>query len=86
MKLMFAARMARPDLIVAANHLSRFLTKWGKHHDEALSRLMGYSLHSSGARLRGSLRKDDLHGARLAFWLDADLASERERVGEHIAE
>ena len=42
MKVMYAARMARFDLLHAVQGLARFLTKWSSKQDEELCRLMCY--------------------------------------------
>ena len=42
MQLLFAARMARPDLLKAINYLARRITLWTKLCDRLLHRLMCY--------------------------------------------
>ena len=42
MKVFFAARFARPDLIRACTHLSLYVTKWDRRCDQKLHRLMCY--------------------------------------------
>ena len=42
MKLMYAARMARPDLLRTISYLARYLTKWDSACDKRLSKLMAY--------------------------------------------
>jgi len=51
MKVMYAARMARPDLIRAISFLARFLTKWSDDLDKRLHRLMSYVHHSYAYRM-----------------------------------
>ena len=36
MELLFAARLARPDLFVAVTRLASKVTSWNKSHDRAL--------------------------------------------------
>jgi hypothetical protein len=42
MKILYAARMARFDLLKAVNSLSCFVTKWSKLCDHKLHRLVCY--------------------------------------------
>ena len=42
MKIFYAAREARPDLLRAVGHLTRFLTRWTKECDRRLHRLVEY--------------------------------------------
>ena len=39
-KLLYCSRLARPDLMLSINLLSRNLTTWSEYHDRALARLM----------------------------------------------
>ena len=43
MKVLWAARLARPDLLRAVNHLARKVSKWTSTRDSMMSRLMGYT-------------------------------------------
>ena len=51
MKIMYAARMARPDLIRTISFLARFLTKWNEQMDKRLQRLRSYIHHSYSYRM-----------------------------------
>jgi hypothetical protein len=51
MKIMYAARMARPDLIRTISSVARFLTKWNEQTDKRLQRLMSYIHHSYSYRM-----------------------------------
>ena len=42
MKVMYAARMARPDLLRTIAFLARYFTKWTEAMDKRLHRLMVY--------------------------------------------
>ena len=42
MKIMYAARMARPDLLRTIGYLARYLTKWTEDMDKRLHKLMVY--------------------------------------------
>ena len=46
MKVFYAARVARPDLLRAVGHLSCYLTRWSPECDRRLHRLMCY-VHST---------------------------------------
>ena len=78
MKLLFAARLARPDLVVAITRLASKVTTWNKSHDRALRRLMQYTLHAADLELVGSLSSEDLGNAVLVMSPDADLAGDLE--------
>ena len=78
MKLLFSARLARPDLTVAITRLASKVTSWNLSHDRALRRLMQYVKGSAGLELRGSLSTDDLSTAILVMSPDADLANDLE--------
>ena len=78
MKLLFAARLARPDLTVAITRLASKVSTWNLSHDRALRRLMQYVRCSAGLELHGSLSKDDLSTAILVMSPDADLANDLE--------
>ena len=53
MTVMYAARMARIDLLRAVGALARKLTKWGPLDDKKLRRLMEYIHGSTNERLTG---------------------------------
>jgi hypothetical protein len=78
MKLLFAARLCRPDILVAITRLAAKVTKWGKCHDRALTRLFQYIEHHPGVLLWGSLRSTDLADCVLVMSPDADLAGDME--------
>ncbi|MFM7981992.1 MAG: hypothetical protein ACKPKO_22005, partial [Candidatus Fonsibacter sp.] len=42
MKVLWVARLARPDLLRAVNHLATKVTKWTSNCDAMMQRLMGY--------------------------------------------
>eukprot|EP00972_Heterocapsa_arctica_P080231 11825293-Heterocapsa_arctica.AAC.1 len=60
MKLLFAARLCRPDILVAITRLAAKVSKWLTCHDRALTCLMQYVEHNSDATLYGSLRASDM--------------------------
>jgi hypothetical protein len=73
MKLMFAARVARPDLLRACTGLSSFLSKWKRRHDYQLKRLMSHVAASSKVVLRGFVG-DDISQLHLRVYVDSDYA------------
>ena len=72
MKILYAARMARFDLLKATNALACKLTKWDKKCDLQLRRLVAYIWSSLGKRLVGYVSKDDKQSG-LHLYTDADL-------------
>jgi hypothetical protein len=70
-KLLYAARLARPDLILPINLLSRYLTKWTAFHDRALLRLVAYVETSKLRLLRGCVGSGV---SSLKLYCDADFA------------
>ena len=78
MKLLFAARLARPDLVVSITRLASKVTMWNRSHDRALRRLMQYVSHTADLELSGELSSDDLQTAVLVMSPDADLAGDLE--------
>ena len=78
MKLLFAARLARPDLVVAITRLASKVTSWNKSHDRALRRLMQYAQHAADLELVSELSSDDLQTTILVMSPDADLAGDLE--------
>ena len=74
MKLFFAARLARPDLVVAITCLASKITSWNKGHDRALCRFMQCTQHAADLELVIELSSDDLQTAVLVMSPDADLA------------
>ena len=53
MKVLYAARLARFDLLRAVCHLARYITKWTKECDKRLFRLMCYIHSTLGFRQAG---------------------------------
>ena len=78
MKLLFAARLARPDIVVAITRLASKVTSWNRSHDRALHRLMQYVQHTADLELVGTLSSEDLETAVLVMSPDADLANDLE--------
>ena len=78
MKLLFAARMARPDMLTSILLVSRCVSDWKCDHDRELYRLFCYALHFADLELVSTLNASDLATAVLVVYPDADLA------GEHV--
>jgi hypothetical protein len=70
-KLLYAARLARPDLVLPINVLSRYLTKWTAHHDRALRRLFAYVWSTLGLCLHGFVGGGEI---TINMFVDADFA------------
>ena len=78
MKLLFAARLARPDILVPITRLASKVSCWQLCHDRHLHRLMSYLAHHADLELRGSLSTADLDTCVLVMSVDADLAGDME--------
>ena len=78
MKLLYAARVCRPDLTVAITRLAAKVTSWNTSHDRALKRLMQYCHHNADLMLTGSLSITDADDALVVMSPDADLAGDME--------
>ena len=78
MKVLFAARLCRPDLLVAITRLASKVSSWQKCHDRALRRLFQYIAHHADLELVGSLDARDKESFVLVMSPDADLAGDLE--------
>ena len=76
MKILYAARLARYDLLKAINSLAARLTRWTRRCDKQLERLMSY-VHASAStmKMEGYIG-DDPKDLRLQLFADADFASD----------
>ena len=77
MKLLFAARMARYDLLRAVQGLASRVTKWSVECDKALHRLMCYVASTLEYRMRGFIG-DDISACKLWLFADSDHAGEHD--------
>ena len=77
-KILFAARLCRPDLFVAITHLANKASAWQLCHDRALRRLFQYITHHADLGLVGCLDARDKESCVLAMSPDADLAGDLE--------
>ena len=75
MKILFAARMARYDLLRAVQGLAARVTKWSTDCDRALHRLMCY-IHSTLDYKLKAFVGDQIQQCRLWCFADADHAGE----------
>ena len=55
MKLLFAARLSRPDITVAIMRLASKVSSWNTSHGRALKRLMQYVATKPDLRLHSTL-------------------------------
>ena len=73
MKVFYAARLARPDLLRATGRLSCFLTRWSPECDRRLHRIMCYVKSTLDHRHVGWIG-DPPQDIRLHVYSDADFA------------
>ena len=78
MKILFAARMARWDLLRATQSLASRVTRWSKDCDAALHRLVCYISSSLDVGMQGFIG-DRINECKLWFFSDADWSGERDR-------
>ena len=76
MKVRFAARLCRPDLLVAITRLASKVSAWQECHDRALPRLFHYIAHHADLELVGSLDVRDKESFKLIISPDPDLAGD----------
>ena len=74
MKILWSARLSRPDLMKAISDLTRRITTWSKADDRRLFRLMSYLKGTADYVLEGRIQ-DDAKALRLCLYTDADRAS-----------
>ena len=72
MKVFYAARVARQDLLRAVGHLACHLTKWDSECDRRLHRLMSYVWSTIDHRLCAWIREGELAELSLFQYSDAD--------------
>ena len=73
MKILYGARIARPDLLRAVQGLARYITKWTTKQDAELHRLVCYIKTTRDWRLAGWVG-DDVKGLAPHLFSDADFA------------
>eukprot|EP00972_Heterocapsa_arctica_P049851 7332686-Heterocapsa_arctica.AAC.1 len=77
MKVLYAARLARFDLLKAVANLAKKVTKWDKGGDRMLHRLMYYLNSSLDMRLKGHIGYYP-RNLIIAFYSDANFAGDKE--------
>ena len=77
MKLLFAARMARYDLLRAVQGLASRVTKWSTDCDKALHRLMCYVNSTIHYKMSGFIG-DEIKSCKLWLFADSDHAGEHD--------
>ena len=71
--VLFAARLCRPDLLVAITRLANKVSCWQACHNKALRRLMSRIWHHADLELYGSIRTADFPTCEIWLSPDADL-------------
>ena len=84
MKVLWAALLARPDLLRAVNHLATKVTKWTSKCDSMMGRLMGYIQNTLHLRMIGWVG-DSREQLFPHFFADADFAGDIENNGLRAA-
>eukprot|EP00972_Heterocapsa_arctica_P091329 13475375-Heterocapsa_arctica.AAC.1 len=77
MKVPYAARLARFDLLKAVTNLAKKVTTWDKGCDIMLHRLVCYINSSLDLRLKGHIG-DKPKDLTIALYSDADFAGDKE--------
>jgi len=77
MRLLYAARVSRPDLMVGVTRLAHHVSRWKERHDRALRRLMAYVAATADLTLQGTLSTADSETVEVHLYPDADLAGEK---------
>ena len=75
MTVLWAARLARPDLLRAVNYLATKVSKWTSKCDSMMHRLMGYTQATLHLRMIGWIG-DSLDKLFPHFFADADFAAD----------
>ena len=87
MKLLYAARICRFDLLRSINNLARKITKWSKKEDAGLLHLISYVQHTKHHKMIGWVG-NDLKDLSIGLFADADYAgcgeSLRSTSGAHM--
>ena len=73
MKILYAARLARFDLLCTVNRLAGRITKWTVEDDAALFRLKALIQHSKEDKMIGWVG-DEMSALQMALYADADFA------------
>ena len=76
MKVLYAARVARPDLLRATCMMARRVTKWDADCDRRLHRIMCY-INCTKDLVQTSYCGDEMDDIKLALFCDADFAGNK---------
>ena len=79
MKLLWLARLSRPDLIKPISDLATKVQCWTRNHDKMLYRLVCYVDSTPDYRLTGYIH-DSPDQLKLKLYVDADFAGDREHA------
>ena len=79
MKVLWMARLCRPDLMKSIGDLTRRLTQWSVADDKRLYGLMTYVNSTQNYVLEGSI-KDSMDNLRISLYTDSDHCSGIERT------
>ena len=79
MKIHYAARMCRYDLLRAVSALARFVSRWTVLQDKMLHRLVCYVHHSIGRKMYGWIG-DARADLKVTLYADADFAGDTETM------
>ena len=81
MKVLYGARMCRPDLLFAVCSLAREVTRWTRACDKRLHRLICYIQGTKNVSLYSTVN-DSLDTCLLLLYTDADVAGTLARGGQ----
>lgn len=84
MKLLWLARLSRPDLSFSIVSLAASITRWSRNYDMKLKRIIGYLKHTTSMGLWGSLTAGN-PSASLKLYCDADLVTCKSHSGIFLA-
>lgn len=88
MTFMYAARMARPDLLRPTTRLASYVTKWSPYRGKPLYRLVCYIWSTLGGMQECHNAQSDANTLQVVAYSDADfaccLATQRSTVGGHL--
>lgn len=82
MKLLWLARLSRPDLSFAIVHLAGSITRWCRNHDLQLKRIVGYAKKTANLGLWGSVSFASPLPT-IKFYCDSDLAGDVQTCKSH---
>lgn len=88
MKILYAARMARPDLQRPTVRLTSYVTKWNSFRDKQLHRLICYIWSTLDYMQEGYIAGRDANTLKCTAYTDADFAgcveTQRSTTGGHL--